>query len=45
MSIVFGTDGWRGLIARDFTFDNLALVAHATAKYVRKLKKEGASVV
>lgn len=45
MSIVFGTDGWRGLIARDFTFDNLALVAHATARYVRKHKKEGASVV
>ncbi len=43
--IKFGTDGWRGLIARDFTFDNLALVAHATARYVKKLKAKGASVV
>jgi phosphomannomutase len=44
-SIVFGTDGWRGLIARDFTFDNLALVAHATARYVQTMKVKGASVV
>lgn len=44
-NIIFGTDGWRGLIARDFTFDNLALVAHATARYVVKLKAKGASVV
>ncbi|MCX6140965.1 MAG: phosphoglucomutase/phosphomannomutase family protein [Candidatus Kapabacteria bacterium] len=43
--IKFGTDGWRGLIARDFTFDNLGLVAHATARYVKKLKAKGASVV
>ncbi len=43
--IVFGTDGWRGLIARDYTFDNLALVAHATARYVKKLNKENPSVV
>ncbi len=34
--IVFGTDGWRGLIARDFTFDNVRLVAMATAKYIKK---------
>ena len=27
MQIKFGTDGWRGVIARDFTFDNLSLVA------------------
>jgi phosphomannomutase len=45
MSIIFGTDGWRGLIARDFTFENLTLVAHATARYVRAMQKEGASVV
>jgi len=43
--IKFGTDGWRGLIARDYTFDNVALVAHATARYVKKLNKKGASVV
>lgn len=33
--IVFGTDGWRGLIARDFTFDNVNLVAKALAYYVK----------
>ncbi len=43
--IKFGTDGWRGLIARDYTFDNVALVAHAVARYVKKLNKKGASVV
>lgn len=31
-SIKFGTDGWRGVIAADFTFDRLALAAHAAAK-------------
>jgi alpha-D-glucose phosphate-specific phosphoglucomutase len=29
MQIKFGTDGWRGLIARDFTFDNVARVLQA----------------
>ena len=33
MQIKFGTDGWRGVIARDFTFDNLSLVAQATMDY------------
>ena len=32
--IKFGTDGWRGLIAEDFTFDNLRLVAAALACYI-----------
>jgi phosphomannomutase len=32
MSIRFGTDGWRGRIAREFTFDNLEIVAQATAE-------------
>ena len=43
--IVFGTDGWRGVIARDFTFDNVQLVALATAHYAIKLDKKKASVV
>jgi alpha-D-glucose phosphate-specific phosphoglucomutase len=34
--IKFGTDGWRGLIAEDFTFDNVRLVAAAIANYVVK---------
>jgi phosphomannomutase len=31
--IKFGTDGWRGVIAADFTFDNVRRVAQATADY------------
>lgn len=38
--IVFGTDGWRGLIARDFTFENVRYVALAVAKYIKKISKE-----
>lgn len=32
--IVFGTDGWRGIIAEDFTFDNVKAVAQALADYL-----------
>jgi len=32
--IRFGTDGWRGVIAEDFTFANASIVAHAIARYV-----------
>ena len=31
MPIKFGTDGWRGVIAEDFTFDNVRLCAQGTA--------------
>src|SRR5260370_1083130 len=34
--IKFGTDGWRGFIADDFTFDNVRRVAGAIAAYVLK---------
>lgn len=37
--IKFGTDGWRGLIAADFTFDNVRKVALATANYFKRHKK------
>ncbi len=33
--ISFGTDGWRGVMARDFVFDRVRLVACAIAEYVR----------
>lgn len=33
-SITFGTDGWRGIIAEDFTFANARTVAAAIARYV-----------
>jgi len=32
--IKFGTSGWRGLIARDFTFDNVRLVTQGIADYL-----------
>lgn len=35
-TIKFGTDGWRGFIADDFTFDNVRRVAGAIASYVLK---------
>ena len=37
--IKFGTDGWRGIIADDFTFENVRLVATAIAAYVLKHEK------
>lgn len=39
--IKFGTDGWRGIIAEDFTFEGVRKAAAATANYV--LKNEEAS--
>ncbi|MBP1678462.1 MAG: Phosphoglucosamine mutase [Bacteroidetes bacterium] len=38
-AIKFGTDGWRAVIADDFTFDNLRRVALATARHFRRHKK------
>jgi alpha-D-glucose phosphate-specific phosphoglucomutase len=35
-SIKFGTDGWRAVIADDFTFDNVRRVVAAIAAYVLK---------
>jgi phosphoglucomutase len=32
--IKFGTSGWRGIIARDFTFDNVRLAAQGIALYL-----------
>ena len=32
--IIFGTDGWRGVIAEDFTFDNVKAVAQALSDYL-----------
>jgi alpha-D-glucose phosphate-specific phosphoglucomutase len=33
-AIKFGTDGWRDVIAENFTFANARIVAHAVARYV-----------
>ena len=37
--IKFGTDGWRAVIADDFTFDNVRRVALATARHFKGHKK------
>ena len=45
--IRFGTDGWRGVMARDFTFDNVRRVAQALAEYLKALppKQRGTGAV
>ena len=44
-TIKFGTDGWRGVIADDFTFANVRKVACAIARYVARAEKPGAGVL
>lgn len=34
-TIKFGTSGWRGLIARDFTFENVRLATQGIAEYLK----------
>lgn len=36
MKIKFGTDGWRAATAKEFTAENVARVAQATAQWVKK---------
>jgi phosphomannomutase len=43
--IKFGTDGWRGIIADDFTFENVRRVAAAIASYVLKDEEAQRGVV
>ncbi len=45
MSIKFGTDGWRAIMAEEFTFANVRLVALAIAKYVKDAQKASKGVV
>ncbi|MCB0207670.1 MAG: hypothetical protein KDH89_22850, partial [Anaerolineae bacterium] len=33
--IVFGTDGWRGKVGENYTFDNLRRCAQGFAEYLR----------
>ncbi len=42
--VKFGTDGWRGLIADDFTFANVRRVAGAIASYVLKHENSAAGI-
>jgi len=34
--IKFGTDGWRGVIAEDFTFENVRICSQGVADYLKK---------
>ncbi len=35
-AIKFGTDGWRAVIGKTYTFDNLEIVARATTQWLKK---------
>ncbi len=37
--IKFGTDGWRGIIAEDYTFENVRRCAHGMAQYLIATKQ------
>lgn len=43
--IKFGTDGWRAVIAEDFTFDNVRICAQATAEHLIAAGTDGKGVV
>jgi len=43
--IKFGTDGWRAIIAKEYTTDNVARVALATAKWLKKSHKSPKVVI
>ncbi len=43
--IKFGTSGWRGIIARDFTFDNVRLATQGLAEFLNSLPQSKKSKV
>ena len=45
IAIRFGTDGWRGVIAEDFTFANVRIVAHAIGRYAARAERPGAGIL
>jgi len=45
LRIRFGTDGWRGRIAEDFTFDNVRRCAQGFANYLLAQGKGGQAVI
>jgi len=44
-TIKFGTDGWRAIIAKDFTVDNVARVTQATASWLLKNSDQSSVVI
>ncbi|MEM9996696.1 MAG: phosphoglucomutase/phosphomannomutase family protein, partial [Bacteroidota bacterium] len=43
--IKFGTDGWRAIIAADYTFENVERVTRATGQWLHATYGPDASVV
>lgn len=43
--IKFGTDGWRGIIAAEFTVENVKRVAQGTAAYIKQAHANNLNVV
>jgi phosphomannomutase len=43
--IRFGTEGWRGVIADDFTVANVRLVTHALARHLKEAQPPGEGVL
>ena len=43
--IRFGTDGWRGVIAEDYTFDNVRRAAQGFASYMNEQGRQGSWIV
>ena len=43
--IKFGTDGWRAIIAQEYTTDNVARVAYATAQWIKNTSDNHSAVV
>src|SRR5205807_1270866 len=41
----FGTDGWRGVIADDFTYENVAYVGQGIAEYLKTRAPEPLAVI
>jgi alpha-D-glucose phosphate-specific phosphoglucomutase len=44
-TIKFGTDGWRGVVAEDYTFDNVRRCAQGFASYLIESGKQGQPVI
>ena len=44
-NIKFGTDGWRAIIAKDFTVENVTRVAEATALWLKSQHPKASVIV
>ena len=41
----FGTDGWRGVVAEDYTFDNVRRCAQGFANYLVESGRPGQTII